>query len=207
MPLEIPPSHGMLRGWTITPGDRACPTPPNAWPAFRSASSSSGARWTTPGRTINGSRSRSCRARARFPSGSRSAAATAGSATSSAPRRWSCTARETEAYKVNLSNDPPQVHILLRSDEEDDAPHEIKLFLVTASPYEAQDYLDTEDNMLLSVAMPDDVIAWVQAFIDKHHVDEPFYKRKRERYDPNDVGFGRKPLPDGDGGKGGSGRG
>jgi Protein of unknown function (DUF3305) len=114
---------------------------------------------------------------------------------------------ETEAYKVNLSNDPPQVHILLRSDEEDDAPHEIKLFLVTASPYEAQDYLDTEDNMLLSVAMPDDVIAWVQAFIDKHHVDEPFYKRKRERYDPNDVGFGRKPLPDGDGGKGGSGRG
>ena len=115
--------------------------------------------------------------------------------------------RETEAYKVNLSNDPPQVYILLRSDEDEDAPHEIKLFLVTASPYEAQDYLDTEDNMLLSVAMPDDVIAWVQAFIDKHHVDEPFYKRKRQPNDPNDVGFGRKPLPDGDGGKGGSGRG
>lgn len=112
--------------------------------------------------------------------------------------------RETEAYKVNLSNDPPQVYVLLRSDDDPDAPQEIKLFLVTASPYEAQNYLDTEDNMLLSVPMPPDVIAWVQAFVDKHHVEEPFYKRKRQRYDPDGLGFGAKPSSDG-GGNGGNG--
>ena len=36
------------------------------------------------------------------------------------------------------------------------------------------------------------VTAWMQAFVDKHHVDEPFYKRKRKRYDPGEVGFGRR---------------
>jgi hypothetical protein len=41
--------------------------------------------------------------------------------------------------------------------------------------------------------MPPDLVAWVQAFVDKHHVDEPFYKRKRKRYDPDEAGFGRRP--------------
>jgi Protein of unknown function (DUF3305) len=111
--------------------------------------------------------------------------------------------RETEAYKVNLSRDQPLIYVLLRSDEDPDARHEIKLFLVTASPYEAQDYLDADGNILHSVPMPADMIAWIEAFIDKHHVDEPFYKRQRQRYDPNDAGFGVKPGSGGD--KGGNG--
>jgi hypothetical protein len=110
--------------------------------------------------------------------------------------------RETEAYKVNLSSDPPQVYVLLRSESEPDATQEIKLFLVTASPYEAQDYLDTEDSALHGVPMPPDLIAWVQAFVDRHHVDEPFYKRKRQRYDPNESAFGSRPHRDGKKGNG-----
>lgn len=101
--------------------------------------------------------------------------------------------KDTESYKVNLSNEPPQVFVLLRRDDDPDAEHEIQLFLVTASPFDAQDYLDTEDDGMLGVPMPDDVAAWVQAFVDRHHVDEPFYKRKRKRYDPDDAGFGRGP--------------
>lgn len=101
--------------------------------------------------------------------------------------------KDTESYKVNLSNDPPQVFVLLRDNDDPDAEHEIELFLVTASPYDAQDYMDTEDDGMLGVPMPDEIAAWVQAFIDKHHVDEPFYKRKRKRYDPDKVGFGRRP--------------
>ena len=102
--------------------------------------------------------------------------------------------KDTEGYKVNLSNDPPQVFILLRSEDDPDAAHEINLVLVTASPYDAQDYLDTEDDGMLGVPMPPDIIAWVQAFVDRHHVDEPFYKRKRKRYDPDEVRFGPKPA-------------
>jgi Protein of unknown function (DUF3305) len=108
--------------------------------------------------------------------------------------------KETESYKVNLSNDPPQVFVLLRAEEEPDAVHEVKLALVTASPYDAQDYLDTNDDGLLGVPMPPEVVAWMQAFVDRHHVDEPFYKRKRKRYDPDKVDFG--PRPDGTRGPG-----
>jgi hypothetical protein len=115
--------------------------------------------------------------------------------------------KDTESYKTNLSNDPPQVFVLLRRDDEVESEHEVELFLVTASPYDAQDYLDTEDDGMLGVPMPDDIIAWVQAFVDKHHVDEPFYKRKRKRYDPDDVGFARRPNGAGGGRPGGKGNG
>lgn len=101
--------------------------------------------------------------------------------------------KDTESYKINLSNDPPQVFVLLRATDDPDAEHEIQLILVTASPYDAQDYMDTEDDGMLGVSMPNDIVAWVQAFVDKHHVEEPFYKRKRKRYDPEEVGFGVRP--------------
>ena len=41
--------------------------------------------------------------------------------------------------------------------------------------------------------MPPDVVAFVQSFVDEHHVDEPFYKRKRKRHDPEQKSFARKP--------------
>jgi Protein of unknown function (DUF3305) len=107
--------------------------------------------------------------------------------------------KETDSYKVNLSNDPPQVFVLLRPEYDPEAEHEIKLFLVTASSHEVQDYLDAEDNTIMGVTMPDAMIAWVQAFVDKHHVDEPFYKRKRKRHNDNDTPFGQ---PQGGRGKG-----
>ena len=37
------------------------------------------------------------------------------------------------------------------------------------------------DDLVEAVPMPDGLIAWVQAFIDRHHVDQPFVKRKRKR--------------------------
>jgi hypothetical protein len=37
------------------------------------------------------------------------------------------------------------------------------------------------------------VAAFVQAYIDRHHVDEPFKKRKRKRYESGDDSFGRRP--------------
>jgi hypothetical protein len=88
--------------------------------------------------------------------------------------------KETEAYRTNLSSATPSIFVRLTADEGDEAAHEVEPSLVTASPYEAQDYLDSGADIVEAVAMPADVIAWVQAFIDKHHVDEPFKKRKRQ---------------------------
>ena len=104
--------------------------------------------------------------------------------------------RETEGYKVNLSNHPPRVFVVLRSGEDMGCDHDVVPFLVTACPYEAQDYLDSGEDIVEGVPMPGVVLAWVHDFVDTHHVDEPFKKRKRKRHDPEESGFGRKSPVD-----------
>ena len=73
-----------------------------------------------------------------------------------------------------------------------DSPHDFVPFLVTACPYEAQDYLDSGDDIVEPVAMPAAVIAFVQEYVDRHHVDEPFHKRKRKRWSEQGAGVGRR---------------
>lgn len=104
--------------------------------------------------------------------------------------------KETLAYRTNLANRQPVVYVVARGADDDLAGDDLRPFLVTASPFEAQDYLDADD-LVEGVPMPDGVIAWVQAFIDRHHVDEPFKKRQRQRFDPDQVGFGRRPATPG----------
>jgi hypothetical protein len=87
--------------------------------------------------------------------------------------------KETEGYRVNLSQTPPRVFVALRSGEEADSDKEYLPFLVTVCPYQAQDYLDS-GNDVEAVPMPPGLVAFVQDFVDRHHVDEPFYKRKRK---------------------------
>ena len=100
--------------------------------------------------------------------------------------------RETEGYKVNLSNDPPRVFVVLRSGEDMGGAHDVVPFLITACPYEAQDYLDSGEDIIEGVPMPGVVLDWVHDFVDKHHVAQPFRKRKRERLDPDKVRFSRQ---------------
>ena len=88
---------------------------------------------------------------------------------------------DTEAYLVALSNAPPSVYVILRESEEEDAEHELELVTVTASPYEAQDYADTGEEIVEPVPMPPGLIAWVREFVERHHVEEEFVKRKRDR--------------------------
>ncbi len=101
--------------------------------------------------------------------------------------------KETEAYKINLSHPPPRIFVVLRDEEEADGVHEYVPFLVTASPYEAQDYLDSGEEIVEAVPMPPDVATFVQSYVDEHHVDEPFRKRKRKQHDSEQEIFVRKP--------------
>ncbi len=109
--------------------------------------------------------------------------------------------KETEGYKVNLAQQPPRLFVGLRGGEDMDSDHDVVPFLVTACPYEAQDYLDSGDEIVEAVAMPEGVAAFVQAYIDTHHVDEPFVKRKRKRGKDGDASFARR-APLGTGGRG-----
>ncbi len=102
--------------------------------------------------------------------------------------------KETEGYRYNLSCDPPVVFVVLREGEEA-GEHDIEPALVTVCPYEAQDYLDTGEDQVDSVEMPDAVRAWVATFVERHHVDEPFKKRTRKRWHGD--GTTRESMPPG----------
>lgn len=97
---------------------------------------------------------------------------------------------ETEGYRVNLSNDPPHIYIVLSPGEEADDP-EMLVHMVTACPFEAESYTEDSDQMVEGVMMPPEVAAWVKTFCDTHHKDVPFKKRKRKSYDPRKGDFMR----------------
>ncbi len=104
--------------------------------------------------------------------------------------------KETEAYRLNLSGEPPVIYVVLRHEDEA-GDHEVEPFLVTASPYEAQDLLDAGDDIIEGVPMPEPVIAFVRDFIEQHHVDVPFVKRKQKRHKPRyGPGPARSRRPD-----------
>jgi hypothetical protein len=98
---------------------------------------------------------------------------------------------ETEAYRVNLSGQTPAIYVVLRKVEpsERTAGNDVGPFAVTASPYDAEGYMEGDD-VVEAVPMPEGLAAWVQAFVDRHHVDQPFVKRKRERVKPGQAGVG-----------------
>lgn len=88
---------------------------------------------------------------------------------------------DTEAYLVALASDPPGVIVVLREATAIDAAMPWKPVVVTASPYEGQDYLDSGDGLVERVAMPAGMVGWVADFVERHHVEEPFVKRRRDR--------------------------
>mgnify|MGYP001209659427 CR=1 FL=1 len=98
---------------------------------------------------------------------------------------------ETEGYRYNVSNDPAYVYVVLSPAEEIDDP-EIRPFLATVCPYEAESYRENGEDVVEGVVMPDEINSWVSSFIEKYHVDQPFKKRKQKRaYDPRKTGFMR----------------
>ena len=100
--------------------------------------------------------------------------------------------KETEGYKYNLSLDQPSVFVVLR-DDDDDGSSEVIPFMATVCPYEAQDYMDSSEETVQSVPMPDTVASWLAEFVETNHVDEPFKKRKRKAFDPRKEGFDKLP--------------
>ncbi len=87
---------------------------------------------------------------------------------------------ETEGYRENLMQAQPAVFVVLRRGEELE-DNEVEPFRVTVCPYEATEYIESGDEIVEGVAMPDEVEVWLRAFVDHHHVEEPFRKRKNKR--------------------------
>ena len=88
---------------------------------------------------------------------------------------------DTEAYLVAISNEPPSVYVIMRESEDPAAEHALELIGVTASPYEAQDHTDTGEEIVEPVPAPEGLVAWIREFVTRHHVEEQFVKRKRDK--------------------------
>lgn len=83
---------------------------------------------------------------------------------------------DAEAYMQGLTAAVPSVFVVLR-----DGGERPEVALVTASPFEAQDYADTGEDQVEKVAMPEGLVAWVRDFTKVHFREEQFKKRRRDR--------------------------
>lgn len=89
-------------------------------------------------------------------------------------------AAETEAYQVALADTPPSVWAILRkSDRVNGIPFDVHV--ITASPFEAQDYADSAEEMVERLPMPPGLFAWIKEFTEEHHSDDAFVKRRRDK--------------------------
>jgi len=105
--------------------------------------------------------------------------------------------KDTESYLYNLNSPRPSLFVVIRElEDEDDSDSDFPVYvhLVTASPFEAQDYLDSSEETVDAVPLPDVLAQLLAAFIDEHHVEEKFIKRKRDKVRVERHLFGKDPI-------------
>ncbi len=107
--------------------------------------------------------------------------------------------KETEAYVHNLQSRVPKVYVVMRDNEDgamDAATPGVGMHvsLTTVSPYDAQDYMDSGEETVVSITMPEMIVAWIENFLSQHHKDEKFRKRRRDSVSMEEHKFGQEPL-------------
>jgi Protein of unknown function (DUF3305) len=105
-----------------------------------------------------------------------------------------CHAAETEAYVHNFNSRTPALYVVLRQDSEGEHPLPWYVNDVTASPYLAQDYEDSAEDIVERVAMPLEISEAIIEFTNTYHVEEPFKKRRRDKLKQEDLKFGKEPI-------------
>ena len=88
---------------------------------------------------------------------------------------------ETGMYRDNLRSGRPSLWISLRRT---DAAPGVALHLVTADPSEGESLTEAGSDIIEVVPMPVEIQQRLAAFVEAHHVERPFIKRKRDRADP-----------------------
>ncbi len=88
---------------------------------------------------------------------------------------------ETGFYRDNLASGAPSLWVALRPVEAD-PPFSVSV--VTADPNEGEGLTETATELVEQVPMPSVIAQVVEAFVAQHHVEQPFFKRKRDRANP-----------------------
>ena len=103
---------------------------------------------------------------------------------------------ETTNYRDNLASGAPVLWVALRSTGVE-PPYDI--VAVTADPAEGEALTEAGNDLVDVVPMPAPLREIIEAFVAEHHVERPFYKRKRDRADPEALARGAPPQKDRDG--------
>jgi hypothetical protein len=92
---------------------------------------------------------------------------------------------DTEGYRLNATTPAPGWFVLWRMEEEAGIAAEpiARPVVVTLSYTEAGRWLDAQENVD-QVPAPPDVVDWLRAYVDLHHVDEPRRRKRPESFRP-----------------------
>lgn len=87
---------------------------------------------------------------------------------------------ECESYMAGLAANPPALYVVMRTCDVPQRPFDV--VLVTASPFEAQDYTDNGEDIVEKVPMTDGLVGWVRDFTDRFFEQDVFIKRRRDKH-------------------------
>lgn len=88
---------------------------------------------------------------------------------------------ETGFYRDNLNSGAPSLWVALRAT---DGEPPFTVAAVTADPAEGESFTEAGTDLVEPVPMPLPIQQVVADFVAEHHVEQTFYKRKRDRANP-----------------------
>lgn len=83
---------------------------------------------------------------------------------------------DTPTYRDNLASDDPRIWIAVRAGSGPDMP---QIVAVTADPAEGEAYTEAGDDIVEHVPMAAEIAGMLAQFIQVHHVERVFVKRRR----------------------------
>lgn len=103
--------------------------------------------------------------------------------------------KDAPAYRDGLFHQGnASLWVILQDDEDPKSVLPYSVQLVTASPFEAQDYLDSGELIVEVVDMPEALQDFVQQYVDLCPEEEKFIKRKQNKKFHDDHRFGQQAL-------------
>ena len=88
---------------------------------------------------------------------------------------------DTGHHRDNLASGRAALWVAVRGED----PARAEVVCITADPYEGEGYAGDPALIVEAVPMPEGVGRYIAEFINAHHVEIPFKKRKRSPQDPN----------------------
>jgi len=94
---------------------------------------------------------------------------------------------DTATYRDNLATEAPRIWVAARPQADGSMP---AIVGVTPDPAEGESYTEAGDDIVETVPMAPEIAGVLAAFIEAHHVERPFIKRKRRDWvsdEPDDM--------------------